>query len=107
MAPPVYSENLFRAQTLAGAATFTVPAGLKYVMRDVSIVRRTAVYPIFFSVSIPISLNLIFVTWASSADPQWQNLQGRWVLESGDVVTISTSGGQADVYISGYALTLP
>lgn len=107
MARDVYSHNLFRAETLSGATSETVPAGFTWVIRDVSLVHRGTTFPAFASITIPISLNLVFVTRASTADPQFIHLEGRWVLEQGDIVTFSAGSSSWDFYVSGYVLTLP
>jgi hypothetical protein len=107
MARTVYSENLFRANVGTTVVAVNVPTGVTWVIRDVSVVLRGVAYPQAIEFSIPGPIFWLYHPWASSADPFWFHEEGRWVFQQGDVIDLQMSAGNADVYLSGYVLSLP
>jgi len=104
MAYPVYSTRFILAPSLAAPVTYTVPAGLRAVLRDASCLLTAA-----GAVALYFGINGVYV-WASAPaangvneSPHWT---GRVILNPGDVLELGATqavGGQA----SGYLLSLP
>lgn len=101
----VYSARFINLLNFAGTYTYDNETG------DLLIVRQISVY---FGGDTQPTCGLNGpddVAWfAASLGPLTQAYiaqEGRWVLNDGESMTFATGGGAMDIYVGGYALSLP
>lgn len=106
MALPVYSIQMY-ANNLNGGASVTVPAGVKWVVRDIDVSyvtsssTRADLYVVMTGVIVWYqALETMSLPGVSAA---WR---GRQVIDPGDTLQFITSE-LLGIKVSGYALTLP
>ncbi len=102
---PVYSVQLAAIVGLDGPATFTVPDGFVWVLRDVD------VWYVGFLTNVVHLLGSAGQTiwgnaFAGAEQPQYASWRGRQVLNPGQTFGLSSSSA-TDFTVSGYSLTLP
>lgn len=107
MALPVYSINIQRISVTTTVHSFVVPDGFRYILRDLDCVLRTVAYPQALELSLSGPLYVLYHAWTSSADDFHWQWQGRQVFNPGDTVQLQMTAGAADLYLSGYQLSLP
>lgn len=86
----------------ASPVVFTAPSGIVTVVRHITIA-TFAVGATTWTVGVPdVALLAAGLTLGIGSDAQ---RPGRWVLDEGDEVQVSASGGDISYYISGYQFT--
>lgn len=105
MATPVFSTRFLEGRASTGA-TFTVPAGFRAVVRDVTFFnQQTLTVTSMFVLGATGAVVVFFVDNNPTADVyhQWE---GRVVYEAGDII-VASAGHIVDFNVAGYLLTLP
>lgn len=102
----VYSVQFVALAELTGSHGLDVPAGYKYILRDVDVVNRSGSAVAFGLVG---SAGQFVWYWdplynANALGGQWR---GRQVFNPGEQIVFNALSGAWDVTASGYALTLP
>jgi hypothetical protein len=106
MAQPVYSIVIYAKVGLVGTQFKTVPAGFRWVVRDVDC---------YYNGLEVCTVRMIGVlgqtVWVNEfagggAGPQYASWRGRFVVNAGNKVSFDASNA-ADFSVSGYQLTLP
>lgn len=116
---PVYSRKL-AVNGIAigpGASTllFTVPDGVAYIVREISAdchFGSTDDQVVIQAIDFPTGAALSIDDYEETSAPFGQRLwSGRLVMEPGDFMALNclseSTGGQVQVWVSGYSLTLP
>jgi len=105
----VYSEQLLAVHSGA-AGTIAVPAGMRYVIRDICAFNPNAIVPEAAAlVHHPSGCTVFQASNLFSADPSnggYVHLECRIVVDAGESLT-TNNGADVDMFVSGYALTLP
>jgi hypothetical protein len=111
VARPVYSSRFFAVNGFTGGPTvvYTAPAGATSVLRCISIVTpASGVAGGTFLRHVGTGAVMLGVYFPTGTILSFDILEGRWVIEPYDTLELQTFGGySADVYASGYLLTLP
>jgi hypothetical protein len=106
MASPVYSTRILQAHGATSGATFTVPAGMVLVVRDVDCYANATGYINFFLIGAA-GQAIWWFEW-NPTDQKPAMWRGRQVLLAGETLTTSVSVGisdSLDYSISGYLLS--
>ena len=111
MARPVYSTQLAAAQSISSGPTliYTAPAGYTTDVRMMSAVAGLNPFDVWWAVSLGSSGPRIAGASHGTGTGEYTNdlLQGRWILNPGDELFMSTDGSTWDMFLGGYLLTLP
>jgi hypothetical protein len=107
MAAPVYSISMYRQAGLVGAHVLTVPAGLRYIVRDINVVNASGTFPNTFAFGLNPDPFFVFWQWSTAGAPLGFQWQGRLVFDPGEEMVVFGGSGGVDVYVGGYQLTLP
>ena len=105
----VYSTRFVSGQGLEGLHGYEVPAGFLAVVRDISwyIGLPTSEASLLAGIAQP----PVYVALTSGSETDFLPTSGQWtgrqVANAGDVIYVNVQGGNADVSISGYLLSLP
>jgi hypothetical protein len=107
MPSPVYSTRLFEALALTTNVGYTVPAGVRAVLRDVDIFIGAHGTETAFAILGGMGQVIWYVDVASATTGQSFQWRGRQVFNPGDIISFVASANGVDVSASGYLLTLP
>ncbi len=107
----VYSTQLVALSSLSGLAgvVFTAPPGFRTVITSVNWTTGLNT-PLAWATLIhgPSGARFAAVSYPGGTfDFTSPAIEGRWVLNAGDVVEVETDGSTWDLFVSGFELVLP
>lgn len=109
MARDVYSENFVSGILTDTEAAATVPAGITWVVRQISFgaVSGLAGDQAFVRVGGIVYIAEVDLPLSLALPPSVTSHEGRWVIPAGGQLEWGAVTGTWTFHISGYALTLP
>lgn len=104
MATPLYTSRVIRTvlASTGATATYTVPAGLRLVVVDISVVVVVSPAGVLAGIA-PSSWFAALVVTSTAALGRWT---GRQVLEAGETLTVQSNANSASVWVTGWLLTV-
>jgi len=102
----VYTKSLARGTMAAGTSSviYTVPAGVRTVVRDIETVLATGTSALHY-LQVNGAVNAVIIP-LDTANP-WRQWRGEIVLDVGDTLTLFAVTGGVFYNYSGWELTLP
>ena len=109
MAQPVYSERfILSALPLGGNVSYTVPAGFRAVIKQITVTALTSAGTLVWVAIAPGVLVEVFVLTPASPPGSQPASERSYVAHAGDQINAYERGvGNADIYVGGYLLSLP